>query len=328
MPDKDQSADGPEHLPAEFPAALAAMRPSAAGAATVFYRDVSYLDVPGGRVAVVRKGTGPPILLLHGIPLSSFTWRHNIDHLARHATTIAMDLRGFGLSAKPADADYSLPGHAQVIEDVLDALGLDEVTVVASSFGSAVALTLAHLAPKRVARMVLINPVCYPGGRHSAAKLARIGLLSALAGPVLRSSILGRRALRSRLRHSYALPEQATDDVLDVYQLPLLADPGCARAYLATLRSLNEDELAARVPEISPEVLLLWGEKDRVLPVSDADRFIREAPAAHLEVLRHVGHLPQEETPELVNRFITSFIGRPTGARTPAAANLSPEEPR
>ncbi|GLY30463.1 alpha/beta hydrolase [Kineosporia sp. NBRC 101731] len=298
------------------------LTPAAAGEVAVFYAAASLVDVPGGSVTVIRKGSGPPVLLLHGIPLSSFTWRHNIDHLARQADVIAMDLRGFGQSGKPAGADYTLAGHAAVVIAVLDALGVPEVTVVASSFGAAVAITLADLAPDRVQGLVLINPVCYPGGRHSAAKLSRIGLLSALAGPVLRSPRLGRRLVRSRLRRSYALPEQATTDVLEVYQQPLLTDPGCAPAYLATLRGLDEDALAARVPGLRQEVLLLWGEKDSVLPAGDADRFVREAPRARREVLAHVGHLPQEEAPELVNQFVTGFLNAsrdPSGAHRPPA---------
>jgi len=272
----------------------------------VAYRDAESADLPGGRIVYVRRGSGPPTVLLHGIPLSLVTWRHNIDHLARTATVLAVDLRGFGRSGKPVNADYTVPGHARAIEDLLSRLDLGPVNLVGSSYGCAVAMTLADVAPARVSKLVLINPVCYPGGRHSAARLARIGVLGMAARSSLRHAALGKRILASRLRSSYASFTQATPELVDAYYELLTREHG-EKTYLATLRCLDELEVARRVPALTREALIIWGAQDRVLPVADAQRLDSELPSSRLEILDGVGHFPQEEVPDRVNRLIASF---------------------
>jgi pimeloyl-ACP methyl ester carboxylesterase len=285
------------------------------------YRDGFPVDLPGGSVVLVRRGSGPPVLLLHGIPLSLVAWRHNIGPLAHTATVLAVDLRGFGRSDKPPDADYSVPAQARMLAELLDRLALPAVSVVGSSYGCAVALTLAHLAPERVVKLVLINPVCYPQGRHSATRLARIGLVAALARPALRTSALGRRMMAGPLRRSYARPGLATPELVDTYHELLTRQSG-ERAYLAALRQLDEAEVARRVPEVEHEALIIWGARDRVLPATDAHRLTAELRGSRLEVLPDAGHFPHEETPEQVNSLIAAFLA---GNAVPRAPSPGPD---
>jgi pimeloyl-ACP methyl ester carboxylesterase len=281
------------------------------------YRDGFQVDLPGGSVVVVRRGTGPPALLLHGIPLSLVAWRHNVGHLARTATVLAVDMRGFGRSDKPPDADYSVPAQARVLEKLLDRLQLPAVSVVGSSYGCAVALTLAHTAPERVVKLVLINPVCYPQGRHSATRLARIGIVAGLARPALRTSALGRRMMAGPLRRSYARPGLATPELIDTYH-ELLTHQSGERSYLAALRQLDEAEVARRVPDLEHESLIIWGTRDRVLPATDAYRLSAALRGSRLELLPDAGHFPHEETPEQVNSLIAAFLAGHTAAGAPS----------
>ncbi len=270
------------------------------------YRQSKMLTLPGGKICCVRAGHGPAITLLHGIPLSLATWRHTVAGLAKHATVVAFDLRGFGQSDKPP-GDYSPDTHARVLEQVLDSLGLHTTTLIGSSYGCAPALQFALSRPERVERLVLINSVGYPAHQHSIERLLRIGLIAGLTKSALRFSPLGRTLFASRLRQSYARPESVTVDDADAYYALLRRDGGEA-SFLATLRQFDEAELARRLPEITHQTLIIWGEHDRVLPVSVGRRLQAALHHSRLEVLPGCGHLPHEEAPDRVNALIKTFL--------------------
>jgi pimeloyl-ACP methyl ester carboxylesterase len=278
-----------------------------AGILEVSDRRCERVAVRLGHIAILRLGSGPPIVLLHGIPLSLLTWRHNTNPLACNFTVVALDLLGFGLSDKPLETDYSVPAQARVVREVLDRLGLIRVHVVGSSYGCAVAITLAHQDPDRVGKLVLINPVCYPQGRHSATRLARIGLISTLAPAALRAPSLGRQLMQRSLRRSYADPELATPELVAASHALLTRQSG-ERTYLAALRQLDESDVARRVPGLSHETLVIWGGRDRVLPAADGYRLRSELRSSRLEVMSEAGHFPHEEVPDRVNPLIAAFL--------------------
>src|SRR5215212_968970 len=119
--------------------------------------EVQYLTIHGHRRAFVKVGSGPALLLLHGLGCDHTTWEPVIDALARRYTVIAADLLGHGLSDKPR-ADYSLGGYANGMRDLLTLLGIDKVTVVGHSFGGGVAMQFAYQFPERTERMILVAP--------------------------------------------------------------------------------------------------------------------------------------------------------------------------
>src|SRR3954466_15458652 len=119
--------------------------------------EVEYLTIHGHRRAFVRMGSGPALLLLHGLGCDHTTWLPVIATLSRRFTVIAPDLLGHGRSAKPR-ADYSLGGYANGMRDLLTVLGIDKVTVVGHSFGGGVAMQFAYQFPERTERMVLVAP--------------------------------------------------------------------------------------------------------------------------------------------------------------------------
>lgn len=286
------------------------------------YSGATQQPLPGGQVTVVRRGKGRPTLLLHGIPLSVTTWRHLLDPLAAGREVIAVDLRGYGESDKPADADYSPAGQAAMLAELLDATGLSDVDIVGSSYGCAVALTLAATKPSRVGKLVLINPVCYPGGPHDLERLSRIKLVAAVAKPVLRTAALGKRLLASRLRASYADPTQATPELVDGYYRQLLRKSG-ERSYLASLRALRQDDLVALLPRVHHQTLVIWGELDHVLPAGDGTRLVADLPDARFELVEGVGHFPHEEAPDRVNALIDAFLTDPARPRAGPTAPAS-----
>jgi len=118
-----------------------------------------------GTFAVYRCGFGPPLVMLHGIPLSSLTWRHNLAALGRHFSVFAIDLKGFGGSYS-INSDFSPAGHAEAIRSVLDVLDIQSANVAANSYGCAPAAWFAPLYPQRVKRLILIGSVGTGEGRH------------------------------------------------------------------------------------------------------------------------------------------------------------------
>lgn len=286
------------------------------------YRGARPVGLDSGQITIVAQGSGPPTLFLHGIPLSLLTWRSNLNPLSRSLTVVGVDMRGYGMSAKPRGADYSVPGHAAAIEELITSLGFDQVNLVGSSYGCAVAVTLAHVAPQRVRRLVLINPVCYPGEQHSATRLARMSLAAVVARTSLRSRLVGKLIIGSGLSRAYASSTQATPDVVAAYHELLTREHG-EQAYLSTLRQLDEPGVARRIPELDQQTLVIWGERDRVLPASDAERMMTELRSGHLEVLAGVGHFPHEEAPDRVNRLIGNFLT--SSRRSPVASQSLPK---
>jgi pimeloyl-ACP methyl ester carboxylesterase len=266
------------------------------------------------RICCLRQGSGPSVTLLHGIPLSLLTWRNNIEALARDHTVAAFDLKGFGRSQKPL-GEYSPQGHARVLGQLLDALGIRSTSLVASSYGCAPAIRFALDNKERVDRLVLINSVGYPGGRHSLERLLRISGVAAMLRLALRHDRLGRALFLSRLKRSYAkltaLPKAVGEAYCELFRLD-----GVQERFLRTLLEFDEAALAGMLPRLSQPTLIIWGGRDRVLPVANARRIAQEIPGAQLRILPEAGHLPHEEAPAEVNRLIVDFLAAaPVGER-------------
>jgi pimeloyl-ACP methyl ester carboxylesterase len=271
------------------------------------YQDSKVAQLAEAPMCYLRKGQGPTVLLLHGVPLSLLTWRHNIDYLARQATVIAIDMKGYGMSGKPP-GNYTPASHARAIGQLLDALDVQQISLIGSSYGCAVAVAFAHAYPKRVDKLVLINSVGYPGGPHSLERLLRIRILAALLRPTLRSRAVGKMLLASGLRKSYANPDLANKELVEAYLYLLRRESGDA-AFLATLQQFQEEEVAHQLAEISHQALIIWGAQDRVLPVGNARLAHHDIQLSRLEILPNCGHLPHEEAPDLVNPLIAQFLG-------------------
>lgn len=219
---------------------------------------------------------------------------------------VAFDLRGFGRSQK-LEGDYSVQAHSRVIGQVLDALGVSKTSLVASSYGCAPAIQFAIDKKDRVDRLVLINSVGYPGGRHALERLLRIGGVAAMARVALRRTRLGSALFKSRLRQSYATTGALSEQMAETYFELFLRDGG-PKSFLQTLKQFDEAKLAAALPAILQPTLIVWGGRDRILPVANARRIHSDIPGAQLRIFPEAGHLPHEEVPDEFNRLISEFL--------------------
>lgn len=288
------------------------------------------VTVGAATVAYVDEGAGPPLLLLHGCPFSSFIWRGVISRLAGRFRCLAPDLLGLGDTETPPGADWSLPAQADTVLGFLAALGLGPVDVVGHDHGAAVAQLIAARAPQRIGRLVLTNAEAYDNWPSAdelpfvrATQLPGLGrlLLWAWSRPAL-----FRYALRSG-RAVYD-PAVLTRELLGGYVAANLADPrrrAKTRRFLAgQLDPANQQATGAAVAGLRAfdhPTLIVWGEEDPHFGPDWGRRLLADIPGAErLELLPRTGHLLMEEHPDQLARLIADFLtARPDAPRQPSS---------
>lgn len=283
------------------------------------------------RVFITRRGSGDPVVLLHGIAHSSDAWARVIPVLARTHEVVAIDLPGCGRSDKP-DTDYSIGAQAAAVRYTLDALGLDLVTVVGHSFGGGIAMMLAYQYPERVGRLGLVSSAGFGRDLHPLFRAATIPYLPRYAMRVLFDS----RVRRGRNIAGQLLSRAAGDPFFvrpSMYRaefeslLEGLEDPSAQRAFTATLRSashLGGQAISAldRIGSARFPVLIVWGDNDRVFPVGHAHRAAKAVPEARLVILENCGHFPQIEATKKFTGVLVDWLEttQPVQTYRPAGA--------
>jgi pimeloyl-ACP methyl ester carboxylesterase len=278
------------------------------------------LTLHGHRIAYRQAGSGPPLVLIHGITSSSATWERVMPYLARRFTVIAPDLIGHGSSAKPR-GDYSLGAHASGVRDLMVALGHERASIVGHSLGGGIAMQFSYQFPERTERLVLVDSgglgrdvnvllraATLPGSELVLPLLAATRLLDA---GELAARALGRLGLRARTDIEEIARGHAT-----------LSDAEARAAFVHTLRSVVEPSgqrveaanrlyLAQHVP-----FLLVWGERDSIIPVAHARATHEQVPASRLEVFPDSGHFPHLDEPQRFIDVLVDFIAstEPAGA--------------
>ena len=271
-----------------------------------------YRTIHGYRRAFRMAGSGPVLLLIHGIGDSSRTWLEVLPELGRRFTVIAPDLLGHGGSDKPR-ADYAASAYASGMRDLLGVLGIERATVVGHSLGGGVAMEFAYLFPSRCERLVLVGTGgvgrgVHPVLRWASAPGAELVLPLVTAQPV--QQLARRLAPLLRVVGGFGMGSDF-HYVLERYQS--LADGTARSAFLRTLRSvvdwrgqvvtmLDRCYLTSDMP-----TLLVWGDEDHVVPVRHARTAHAAMPGSRLEIFRGAGHFPHQADPERFIRLLTEF---------------------
>jgi len=266
-----------------------------------------------GREATYRvAGSGPAVVLIHGMASSSSTWSGVIPELAQNATVIAPDLPGHGGSTNPG-GDYSLGAHASCVRDLMIALGIPHATLVGHSLGGGVAMQMAYQFPERCERLVLVGSGGL--GREVAFFLRALTLPGAELVLSLGCSprvLTAGQTVAGWLRRAGLRPTAAVGEVGRCYAS--LARPEARTALLHTLRSVIDTggqrvsatdrlPLAADIP-----TLIVWGERDGIIPVGHAHDAHDAIPGSRLEILRETGHFPHAERPERFVDALSAFM--------------------
>jgi pimeloyl-ACP methyl ester carboxylesterase len=263
------------------------------------------LTVAGVRTHLLRAGAGKPLLLLHGLGASSYSWRFALPEFARDHEVFAPDFPGFGRSEKPVDFDYSIVGlHAWLVA-LMDQLGIARARMVGNSMGGAIALWTALETPARVERMALLGTPAYPENRPR--------VLWPLSWPVIGriyEAAMGERTLRWIVKTTFVDQTKITEELIAEYLEPLKSAAG-RRAVAEFIRHAvppNHREIIARYPGITQPALVLVGDSDTMVGPAGAERLARDLPNARFVCLERCGHAPQEDAPERVHAHLREFL--------------------
>jgi len=260
------------------------------------------------RMRYLRAGSGPALLLVHGLLGYSFSWRFCIPALAQHATVYAVDLLGTGFSDRPAKLDCSFKASAERLLQFMDKTGLASCDLLGTSHGGAVSMMAAALAPDRFRRLILVDPV-NPWSAHGK-RLTAI-LSSLVVAPLFLNITPHVRSLHEYYHgRMFGDPRRIPPDSLEGYRKPMRI-PGSYEYALAVARSWNRDlkELESALPRIANiPTLLIWGSLDTAVDPASAAQLKQRIRDCRLVVFDGVGHLPYEETPQDFNRAVAEFL--------------------
>jgi pimeloyl-ACP methyl ester carboxylesterase len=275
----------------------------------IFHPDHSrFIDVDGVRVHYQEAGDpdAPALVLIHGFASSTLVWSKVFLRFASSGfRVIAVDMVGFGYSAKPKNGEYTIAGQAKLLTRLLDRLGIHRATFIGSSYGGAVAATCALDYPERVEKLVLVGAVS--NNRPLAFKLMRV-FSSPVVGDVVSPLLIGsRRLLRRRMKRVYDRHSWVLDERRIKARHLVLRPAGAHRAIIRTVRGWAAERISTDAHLITHPTLLLWGENDLDIPLSDGERLHAEIPGSRLIVFLNCGHIPHEEYPEAFVDVVASF---------------------
>ncbi len=262
-----------------------------------------FLDAAGVMLHVRDTGprTAPAIILLHGFGSSLQTWDAWAVDLERDHRVIRYDLPGFGLTGADPTGDYTDARSLAVLLALMDHLDVARATIVGNSMGGRIAWTFAARHPDRVEKLVLVSPDGFasPGLGYGAAP--SVPLVMRALPYVLPSAML-----RASLAPAYANPALLSEAIFARYRDMMLA-PGVRRAIVQRMGQMVLVDPVPLLRTIEVPVLLLWGEKDGMIPFANSADYLAALPHARLVALAGAGHVPQEEMPGSVG-FVRKFL--------------------
>ena len=289
---------------------------------TDWSRELKTMDVDGTTLNYVDVGSGAeePVVLVHGLGGQWQNWLENIPRLALDRRVVALDLPGFGLSPEPPDDEISIPGYGRCVNALCDKLGFGRVNLVGNSMGGYVAAEVAIQFPERVGRLVLVSAAGISSAETLQAPILTFGrVASALATNTM-----------PRHRKLAARPVTRHLALALVARHPRLLKPDLAYegfykgagkgGFDNALRASLDYDFRDRLPEVKVPTLIVWGEKDSIIPVRDADEFERLIEDSRKIVMRDTGHIPMAERPVTFNDVLVDFLAEtgPAEEKEPA----------
>jgi pimeloyl-ACP methyl ester carboxylesterase len=282
-------------------------------------------DVPVGRINVstLTMGSGPPVLLLHGLGGTRASFFETAAKLAEHYTVHVPDLPGFGSSDKPATGGYNARWFAEIMLEFMDVLGIDRAHIVGNSMGGRVAIEMGLLAPARVGALALLCPAVsfVRRGFHPIVRVLRpeFGLL-----PHQMPRTLVEKQFWSLFGDRDQIDPEVTEVIVDEFQR-IYGSAGARYAFLSSARNIYLEKpfgrggFYPRLSTLQPPALFVWTSADLLIPAAFRHHVGEWLPSAEQIVLPSCGHVPQVERPEQTNGMIERFFAQADalGSRPP-----------
>lgn len=268
-----------------------------------------FVEIDGATVHFQEFGdrNNPTLLLIHGFTASAYVWKTVAPELANEGfRVVAVDLIGFGYSDKPSWFDYKITSQARMISRFMDRLGIGRACVVGSSYGGAVALTLALDYSERVEKLVLVDAVINDSPKkHPIMKLAKIPGVGEVLTPFLIDS---KAFMKIRMQGTLAPANHhlITKDRIESIIRPLHAKDG-HNAVLQAGRNWDANRIEEDLHLVNQPTLIIWGEEDNVIPIHNGETLYNSILNSRFVVLKNCGHVPQEEKPDLFISLVSGF---------------------
>ncbi len=266
-----------------------------------------FMELDGMQVHYRDEGTSVdsiPLVLLHGTASSLLTWQACTEVWKQTHRVIRMDLPAFGLTGPNSEEDYRIATYVGFVHAFLQKLGVSKCSIAGNSLGGLIASAYTAEYPDAVEKLILIDPAGYPieNAKGSLAfTLGRIPILKQLLTMVTPKSMV-----RKSLEDVYGDPSLVTDSLVEQYR-DMTLRKGNRNALVIRL-NMEQDWDTAAIKRIEAPTLLIWGEKDQLIPVSNAFKFQRDLKHGHLVLIPDAGHVPMEETPNFVIERVKKFL--------------------
>jgi pimeloyl-ACP methyl ester carboxylesterase len=264
----------------------------------------------GARIRFAVAGTGPPLFLIHDYLASRIAWEDVLPRLSERFRVVVPDLPGFGESEKPPPGRYryDFEGFSESLVDLAAALGLGRVSVCGHAMGGAVAITMAASHAHVVEKLVLVNPLVYPGRPDTLSRMAGVPVVGALLFKQLCGRTLFRNHFLSQGRTGDGAALRRIDHLFDLFDAPAAREA----AYATMISMLDTRPLTASVPRVTAPTFVAWGRSNRTAPVEQGRRLARELGGARFEVFE-CGPSPAEECSDDFARAVTAFLENGAG---------------
>jgi pimeloyl-ACP methyl ester carboxylesterase len=245
-----------------------------------------------------------PLLLIHGTSSSLHTWDSIVNRIVNKKRVIRMDLPAFGLTGPNPKNDYSIEFYNRFIDSFVIKLGINQYAIAGNSLGGGIAWNQALFTPNKVKQLILINASGYPKKHEKGNigfKLASMPLIGRLL-----SKFTPRALIRKSLEEVYADNTRVNEKLVDRY-FSLLLRQGNRQATIEIFKQKAKPN-PEKIIRIHQPTLIIWGEKDQLIDVSNAFLFKKDIKGSELRVIKNSGHVPMEETPNEVYNVLVEFL--------------------